>query len=480
MSKILPFKPREDYAEPPHNLEAEQVLLGSLLAYPEAWTIVADKLKPEHFHEPLHARIYAKAMELSTEGRFVSPVILKSHLEGDEALAQVGGMTYLSRLIGSMAGPLVSISDYAELVRSLSDRRLVIDASSQMKNFAADETDNTEFRKGLSAHIADLMSTFENGSRRKSTYTMQEAGGDALRRLEGLSSGAPDPHAVQSGVPEIDRMTGGFRRGEYIVIGARPSMGKTAKAVQLALNVASRGGGVAYFSLEMPTPILFPQFWASRLWTPGAFNSSYQDILRGNVAPERRRYLAQVVEELQGWPIIIDDEPGLSAHELEARARVIGARLRSKGGNLDLVIVDHIHKMHSPGAQNRVAEYSEISAALAEAAKRLNAPLVALAQLSRGVEGREDKRPTLSDLRESGAIEQDADTVAFLYRPGYYLERQRGKDSRDDIGRVQQLAACSHSLEFILAKQRSGPIGTVDLWADMASNVILDRSEAPE
>lgn len=479
MSNVLTFKTRE-YTEPPHSIEAEQVLLGTLLAYPEAWTLVADKLKAEHFHEPLHARIFARAMELSTEGRFVSPVILKSHLEGDEALAQVGGMTYLSRLIGSMAGPLVSISDYADLVRGLSDRRDVLRASAQMKDFAAEETDNTEFRKGLSAHIADLMGTFENGSRRKSTYTMQEAGSEALKRLDRLSSGAADPHAVQSGIPEIDRMTGGFRRGEFIVIGARPSMGKTAKAVQIALNVAGRGGGVAYFSLEMPTPILFPRLWASRLWTPGAYCPSYQDILRGQVAPERQGDLTQVVQDLQGWPIIIDDEPGLSPHELEARARVIAARLRSKGVTLDLLIVDHLHKMHSPGAQSRVAEYSEISAALAEAAKRLNVPLIALAQLSRGVEGREDKRPTLSDLRESGAIEQDADTVAFLYRPGYYLERQRGKDSREDIKRIHQLAACSHSLEFILAKQRSGPIGTVDLWADMASNVILDRSEAPE
>jgi replicative DNA helicase len=254
-------------------------------------------------------------------------------------------------------------------------------------------------------------------------------------------------------------------------------MGKTALGAQLAANVASRGCGVVYFSLEMPIMILHPRFVASRLWTPGHSSPSYQSILHGHVNETERRWAADVVAETSKWPLIIDDDAGLSAPEVEARARVYAARLKGMGSNLDLVVVDHLHKMHSPGAQNRVAEYSEVSAGLAEAAKRLDCPLIALAQLSRANESRDDKRPTLSDLRESGGLEQDADTVAFLYRPAYYLDRERPRDANADVNRLRGLSNCSHELEVILAKQRSGPIGTVKLWADMASNVIRDPSE---
>jgi len=475
---VIQLRPRE-YEPLPHNIEAEQALLGSILAYSDSWPLVAHKLKPEQFYEGLHARIYEKVLELSGEGKFVSPVILKSHFEHDETLAEVGGFNYIARLVGA-AGPRIGIPATADLIRCLADRRAVMRASQEMREAAAQETDASEFRKSLSAHITGLMSTFDGTAERKTTFTLQEAGSDTLRRLEQLSAGTPDPNAVMTGLAELDEMTGGFRRGEYVVIGARPSMGKTALATQLALNVASRGSGVAYFSLEMPAPILTPRFLSARVWMPGIASPTYQDILRGkNILPEQRRHLASAVQEMASWPLIIEDEPGLSAAELEARARVIAAKLKAKGSGLDLVIVDHVHKMRSPGAQSRVAEYSDISAGLAEAAKRLNIPLIALAQLNRAVEGRDDKRPTLADLRESGAIEQDADVVAFLFRDAYYLERARGKNVAEDADRLCQLARCSNSLEVILAKQRSGPIGSIDLWADMGANVILDRSEAP-
>lgn len=470
--------PPPDYTPLPQNIQCEQALLGSILAYDDSWPLVADKLRPEHFHEGLHARLYAKVLELSTEGKFVSPIVLKTHFDNDPTLQEVGGFDYIARLLGG-AGPRASISHYAEIIRGLADRRAVIRASEEMRRCAADETEAGEVRKSLSAHISDLMSIFENSGHRKTTHTLHEAGNEAMARLTRIMSGAPDPSAILSGIAGLDRLSGGFRRGEYIVLGARPSMGKTGLAVQITANIARRGGGVAYFSQEMPTQLLFPRFWSSHLWTPSSYSPTYQDILRGNVPADRQSYLAQAIAEIKDWPIIIDEEPGLSPQEIEARARVMAARLKARGHSLDLVVVDHLHKLHMPGAVNRVAEFSDISAALAEAAKRLNAPVLVLAQLSRALEAREDKRPTLADLRESGAIEQDADVVLFCYRDAYYLERAKGKDMGADLARLQDLADCQHSLELIMAKQRSGPIDTVHLWADMGANVILDRSEAP-
>jgi replicative DNA helicase len=182
---------------------------------------------------------------------------------------------------------------------------------------------------------------------------------------------------------------------------------------------------------------------------------------------------------MKNWPLYIEDEPGLTAAEIEARARVIASKFSAKGRTLDGVIVDHIHKCRHPGAQSKVSELTEISARLAEAAKRLNCPVIALAQLNRGVESREEKRPTLADLRESGAIEQDADVVTFLSREAYYLERQSFSDYDREADRIAQLMRCQNKMELIIAKQRSGPTSTVDLWVNMGCNKVLDPAEAP-
>jgi replicative DNA helicase len=182
------------------------------------------------------------------------------------------------------------------------------------------------------------------------------------------------------------------------------------------MNLAEAGGGVAYFSLEMPEALLSPRFIASKIWSVKRQEVTYQALLHGEVSDLAAGYARDASEEMKSWPILIEDEPGLTAAEIEARARVIASKLRAKDKGLDGIIVDHIHKIRHPGVQSKVSELTEISARLAEAAKRLNCPVIALAQLNRGVESREEKRPTLADLRESGAIEQDADVVTFLYR----------------------------------------------------------------
>jgi replicative DNA helicase len=245
------------------------------------------------------------------------------------------------------------------------------------------------------------------------------------------------------------------------------------------MNVTEAGGGVAYFSLEMPEGLLSPRFVASKLWSPNRQSATYQALLNGQVSDLEASYARDAAEEMRNWPLYIEDEPGLTAAEIEARARVIASKLKAKGNSLDLVIVDHIHKCRHPGVQSKVAELTEISARLAEAAKRLNCPVIALAQLNRAVESREDRRPALSDLRESGAIEQDADLVAFVYREAYYLERQSFADYDREADRMADLMRCQNRMELIIAKQRSGPIGTVDLWVNMGCNVVRDPREVP-
>ncbi len=189
------------------------------------------------------------------------------------------------------------------------------------------------------------------------------------------------------------------------------------------------------------------------------------------------RWLESAAQEIRQWPLIVDDAAGLAAAEIEARAQIARSKFERGGKSLSLIVVDHIHKMRHQGATSKVSEYTEISARLAEMAKRLDCPVLALAQLNRGVEVRDDKRPQLADLRESGSIEQDADTVLFVYRQAYYLERRRCSDPGAEADRMADLTKVANQLELIIEKQRSGPIGTIDLWCDMASNVVRDPAE---
>ena len=322
---------------------------------------------------------------------------------------------------------------------------------------------------------------FDDSTERKTAYTIGEAASATVERIARIRNGEVDRNAIPTGIAAIDRFTGGLHRNEYIVLSGRPSMGKTALGVQLAYNVAEKGGGAFYASLEMPVASLMPRFLSCRLWTPGTVsNVDYQSILRGDVTDQQMRWIESAAKEMKSWPLTIDDAPGLAAPELEARVQVAKSKLERNGRSLDLVVVDHLHKMRHPGAQSKVSEFTEISSRLAEMAKRLDCPVLALAQLNRGVESRDDKRPQLADLRESGSIEQDADVVLFCFRAAYYLERRRCDDPNDEANRRADLDAVSHRLELNIEKQRSGPIGPLELWCDMAANAVRDPADIGE
>ena len=464
------------------SIEAEQTVLGALLADTGGTLLptVSVTLKPEHFSEPLHARIYEAATKLWASGGTVSAIGLKVFFEQDETLNEIGGMAYLSRLVAN-ACPSISLKSHVELLRDLAARREAVAAAGELTEMASHPVAGESFRPSLAAHIENLQRLFDDGGSRKTTYSVGDAGSETVERIRRIRNGETDRNAIRTGIEALDRYTGGLHRGEYIILGGRPSMGKTAVACQLAYNVAERNGGVFYGSLEMPVSLLMPRLLSCRLWTPGAASSThYERIRRGDVSDQEMRWIESASQEMKTWPFIIDDAPGLSAVELEARAQVAKARLERNGRSLDLIVVDHLHKMRHPGAQSKVTEYTEISGRLAEMAKRLDCPVLALAQLNRSVESRDNKRPQLADLRESGSIEQDADTVLFTYRPAYYLERKRCDDPRAEAERMADLDATGHILEILIEKQRSGPIGTVELWCDMAANVVRDPADVGE
>ena len=462
----------------PSNLEVEQAVLGSLLSDSGLtnWPQVAGVLAADHFAESVHSRIFNAIATLCAAGKPATPLTLKSAFEKDETLQEIGGFVYLARLMSS-ALPLLSLRPHAELLRDLSARRVVIEAATKLISDAGTVTIDETFRPLLASHVEAMQALFDNGATRKTTCTLGEATTAMVDRITRIRNGEIDRNAIKTGITALDRFTGGLHRGEYIILGGRPSMGKTALAVQLAYNIAEGGGGVFYASLEMPVPLLTPRLTSCRLWTPGASVVSYQNLIRGLVNDTEMRWIESAAKEMKTWPLVIDDAPGLSAPELEARIQVAKSRLERNGKTLDLVIVDHLHKMRHPNTPSKVNEYTEISSRLAEMAKRLDCPVVALAQLNRGVESRDDKHPQLSDLRESGSIEQDADTVLFAYREAYYLERQRLASAAGESDRMAELDAVKHKLELLIEKQRSGPIGTINLWCDMAANVVRDSNQ---
>jgi replicative DNA helicase len=470
----------EPTSTPLFNIEAEQGVLGALLVdSSRAWPLVRS-LRPDHFAEPIHARIYAAIDTLAVAGKVAGFVTVKNAFDQDQTLEELGGTKYLASLAANAATAL-SARAYADVIRDLAARRAAIGAAEALIEDVSLVSLEKSFRQAIAAHVESMQRLFEDGSERRTSFSIGEATADLVTRVNRMRAGEADPNAVKTGIGVLDKFTGGFHRGEYIVLGARPSMGKTALATQIAYNVAARGGGVFYASLEMPSAQITPRFVSCRMWaSDGATSLIYKNILEGNVDERAARWLASVAEELKAWPLVIEEAPGLTASEVEARAQIAKAKFERQGKSLDLVVIDHIHKMRHPGCQSKVSEFTEISSRLAEMAKRLDVPTFALAQLNRSTETRDDKRPQLSDLRESGSIEQDADTAMFVYRPAYYLERKRlPNDPYAEADRMAALGVERNRLEILIEKQRNGPIGTVELWCDMASNVVRDPAELP-
>ncbi|MGB0681790.1 MAG: replicative DNA helicase [Magnetovibrionaceae bacterium] len=460
------------FRKPPHNLEAEKALLGAILLNNKAYERVNDFLRADHFAIQPHRSIFDAIRRLIDRGQIASHVTLRSLFEEDEALADMGRLAYLKELLDSAAN-IVNAAEYGQLVYDLHLKRELINLGEGMVNRAyaanVDDPANAQIQnaeKGL-YDLATAGETEGGFQSFKDSVLQAVHMAEAAHKREGALAG------VTSGFADLDKMLGGLHPSDLIILAARPSMGKTALATNLAFNAAythhqtkgEEGAVVGFFSLEMSAEQL-----ASRIISEQTEISSDR-MRKGELTNDEFARLVPATQMLYEVPVFIDDTPALTVSALRTRAR----RLKRQFG-LGLIIVDYLQLVSgSEGAKSdgRVQEVSEITRGLKTLAKELNVPVIALSQLSRQVEQREDKRPQLSDLRESGSIEQDADVVTFIYREEYYHMRaeptQRGDESTDKYmerrTRWEERAERVRNIaEVIIAKQRHGPIGKVELY----------------
>jgi replicative DNA helicase len=465
----------DPYRTPPHNLEAEQSLLGAILVNNEAWDRVAGFLEPEHFFEAVHARIYEAAASLIRAGKLASPVTLKTYFERDSGLNEIGGPVYLARLAAA-AATIINAEEYGRLIYELALRRRLIGLGTDVVNDAFDAAPDTGAR--------DIIETAE-----QALYELAETGkygqgfqpfGVALTQAIDMAAAAYQRDGglsgISCGLKDIDEKMGGLQPSDLIILAGRPSMGKTALATNVAYHVAKSyraehqadgsvkhldGGVVAFFSLEMSAEQLATRIIAEQSEIPS------ERIRRGKIAEDDFHRLVEVSRELQSLPLYIDATGGLTIAQLAARAR----RLKRQRG-LGLVVVDYLQLLAGSfrrASEGRVQEVSEITTGLKALAKELNVPILAMSQLSRQVENREDKRPQLADLRESGSIEQDADVVLFIYREEYYHQRREPRPGTAEYLEWQELGEKITGIaEVIIGKQRHGPTGSIQLHFDAA------------
>ncbi len=468
-------EPAPQYRVAPHNIEVEQALIGAILVNNEAFYRVSDFLEPQHFFVAIHQQIYDLASNLIRAGKVATPVTLKTFLPSD---VDIGGLTvsqYLARLAAE-ATSVINAADYGRTIGDLAVRRNLIRIGEDMVNVAFDAPvdfaprDQIEDAERRLYEIAET-GRFGSGFQRfaQALTTAVDMAARAYQR-DGKLSG------LATGLKDLDSKMGGLQPSDLIIIAGRPGMGKTALATNIAYNIARAhrgetradghietvdGGIVGFFSLEMSAEQLATRIISERTGIPSS------TIRRGGITETDFETIKDVSIELQGLPFYVDETGGLSIAQLAARAR----RLKRQRG-LDVLIIDYIQLLQGSSRraqEGRVQEVTEITTNLKALAKELNVPVVALSQLSRQVESRDDKRPQLSDLRESGSIEQDADVVLFVFREEYYLSNKEPRPGSEEHLKWQtEMAAVHGKAEIIIGKQRHGPTGTVQLQFDAA------------
>ena len=458
------------YRTPPVNYEAEQALLGAVLANNRAFEKVADFLRPEHFADEIHGRIFGACGTLIERGQIANAITLKNLFEQEQALAEVGGARYLADLQKSVV-TVINAADYGRTIHDLYLRRELIALGEDVVNDAFAQDLDSSATNQIEAAEQKLYNLAEVGQTESGLRDFKSAVIEAVEMTEAALRRDSHVAGVSTGFRDLDRQLGGLHRSDLVILAARPSMGKTSLASNIAYNAASakrREKGpdgsevevpdtVAYFSLEMSTEQL-----ATRIISEQAHVRS-DAMRRGEIRNDEFDRIFETSRHLYSLPLFIDDSPALTLPALRTRAR----RLKRQHG-LSLVVVDYLQLMQGPPGrrqENRVQEVSEITRGLKAVAKELDVPVLALAQLSRQTEQRDDKRPQLSDLRESGSIEQDADVVMFVYREEYYKEREKPGDHEADkmMAWQEEMEALHGKAEVIIGKQRHGPIGTIEL-----------------
>ncbi len=458
----------------PHNVEAEQSLLGAILVNNAAYEKVGDYLRPEHFYDPVHARIYTAMATLLQRGQVADPKTLRGLFEHDPALEPVGGARYLGDLAASVLS-VFNAGDYGRLIHELALRRQLIVLGEDVVNDAYIEDLDNPAPTQIERTEQRLFELAQTGQLDRGFVKLDSSLAVSLRMAEEAFKRDSHITGVTTGLKDLDRKLGGLQRSDLVILAGRPSMGKTALATNIAFNAArachdsggKEGSAVAFFSFEMSSEQLATRLLGEHSQVPS------DKIRRGEIKQEDFTKFVEASQFLAHAPLYIDDTPGLGVAALRTRAR----RLKRLVPTLGLIVIDYLQLIQGTSRRddNRVQEVSAITRSLKGLAKELNIPVLALSQLSRAVESREDKQPQLADLRESGSIEQDADVVMFVYREEYYHARsepsRRPDESEDRFAARHQKwmergEEIANIAEVIIAKQRHGPIGTVPLHFD--------------
>ncbi|MDQ2068075.1 replicative DNA helicase [Xinfangfangia sp. CPCC 101601] len=467
----LPATANEQTEALPHNIEAEQQLLGAILVNNDIYDRIAALIKAEHFFDPVHARIFEIAAARIQKNALASPVTLKAFMEEDPGLRELGGPAYLVKLASSAISAFAA-RDYGQMIYDLAVRRELIQLGRDISAKAQKVEVDSEPRAQITEAEQRLYKLGEQGVVERGFQSFLKAVTEAVNIANAAYQRGGGLAGISTGLIDLDKKMGGLHDSDLIILAGRPSMGKTSLATNIAFNIAKafkrgrkhdgsegavEGGIVGFFSLEMSADQL-----AARILSEASEVPSEQ-IRRGDMTESEFRRFVDAAKTLESCPLYIDDTPALPISQVAARAR----RLKRTHG-LDLLIIDYLQllKGSSKASEaNRVQEVSEITQGLKAIAKELAIPVIALSQLSRQVESREDKRPQLSDLRESGSIEQDADVVMFVYRDEYYKEREKpGDHELEKMAAWQEIMERAHGkAEVILGKQRHGPIGSVEL-----------------
>ncbi|PCJ29364.1 MAG: replicative DNA helicase [Rickettsiales bacterium] len=447
----------------PANFRAEQMLLGAVLINSDLTEQVNEFLKAEHFHEPLHQKIYKGIETLIEKGLSATPITVKSMLGNDPLYIEAKGDEYLIKLT-TIAMVVINPRDYGKIIYELAIKRHLIAIGEDIVNDSYNSTLEQTASEQLEQAEGKLYQLASEGMVDKGFAPLKDSVADSMASINRAMKNSEHITGISTGLIDLDTMLSGFHKSDLVIIAGRPSMGKTAFAINFALNACKalrrrtkegeKPPSVGFFSLEMSSEQL-----AARLLSMMARVDS-TNLRNGMVSEEHYNDLRKASAELSEMPFFIDDTPALSIASVRAKAR----KLKRKN-NLGIIFIDYLQLLRGTGkSDNRVLEISEITQGLKAIAKELDIPVIALSQLSRAVEQRPDKRPMLSDLRESGSIEQDADVVMFLYREEYYLKRSEPPSSDPKYAAWQENLDKFHNIaEILIAKHRNGAVGNVRL-----------------
>lgn len=472
---------QELYRHVPYDIEVEQALLGAILVDNQAIERVSNQLRPEQFYDPLHQRLFEAILTSFERGGIViTPLTLHAQMKADPGLVEVGGLAYLANLAGA-APALPNVRDYARILHDLWVRRALIRIGEDIVNTAYEAPLEKPPQQQIEQAEKALYNVSETSRYGEGPLDFAEALRRTVDAAERAQQRGGRISGVATGFADLDFVLGGLQPSDLIILAGRPGMGKTSLATNLAFNAArywvqdkeagvaiSKGAPILFFSLEMAAQQLSARILAEQteieMWK----------IRNGRFADSEWEKFVLKMQELSTLPLYIDDTGGISVAQIAARSR----RLKREKG-IGAVIIDHI-QLVAPARrfENRVQEITDISKALKVLAKELDVPVIALSQLSRGVDSRDDKRPVLSDLRESGSIEQDADVVMFVYREAYYLKTRKPDESDPEFTKwSEKMERVEHLADLLIEKHRHGPTTKIELFFDDRFTRFKDLSE---